>query len=300
MFASGPEMRRETAALIALIRRGDRLWRHYSDLVEAAGSACAVLSGELGGDEDALTLFQEEQPPVDLGAIESEIEAWERTGIALVTVLDDAYPANLRTIHNRPPLLFVRGRLTPADDRSVAVVGTRKASDEGLRHARAVACGLGEAGYTVISGLAAGIDTAAHTAALDHGKRTVAVIGTGIRRAYPASNAELQERVATEAAVLSQFWPDAPPTRTSFPMRNIVMSGLSRATVVVEAADRSGARMQARYALEHGRPVFLLEPLLQHDWARQYADRPGTHVVKKVDEVVALVERLAAPDVLTV
>ena len=99
---------------------------------------------------------------------------------------------------------------------------------------------------------------------------------------------------------LSQFWPDAPPTKTSFPMRNVVMSGLSRATVVIEAAETSGARMQARFALEHGRPVFLLESLLGHEWARGYAERPGTHVVKRVDEVVELVERLAAPDVLTV
>ena len=217
-----------------------------------------------------------------------------------VSVLDDDYPPNLRTIHNRPPLLFVRGRLTPKDARSVAVVGTRRPSDAGLRHARAVASGLTEAGYTVVSGLAAGIDTAAHTATLDRDGRTVAVIGTGIRRTYPPANAELQQRIAREIAVLSQFWPDAPPTKTSFPMRNIVMSGLSRATVVIEAAERSGARMQARYALEHGRPVFLLESLLEHEWAREYAERPGTHVVKRVDDVVELVDRLAAPDILTV
>jgi DNA processing protein len=300
VFESVPEKYRETAALIALIRRGDRPWHHFSDLVEEAGSALAVVSGDFAGDAETPTLFPREQTPVDLRAIAEEVEAWEAEGIAVVTVLDERYPANLRTIHNRPPLLFVCGQLTPADDRSVAVVGTRRASDDGLQHARTVASGLSEAGYTVISGLAAGIDTAAHTAALDNRRRTVAVIGTGIRRTYPAINAALQARIATEAAVLSQFWPDAPPTKTSFPMRNIVMSGLSRATVVIEAADRSGARIQARYALEHGRPVFLLESLLRHGWAREYADRPGAHVVKHVDEVVELVERLAAPDVLTV
>ncbi len=300
MFDSIPEKHPETAALIALLRRGDRLWHHYSDLVEAAGSASLVLSGDFQDEEKALTLFDQEQAPADVRSIEEEITAWEAEGITVVSVLDDDYPPNLRTIHNRPPLLFVRGKLTPADDRSVAVVGTRKPSEEGLRHAWTVAAGLSEAGYTVISGLAAGIDTAAHTATLERHGRTVAVIGTGIRRAYPTSNAKLQERIANDAAVLSQFWPDAPPTKSSFPMRNIVMSGLSRATVVIEAADRSGARMQARYALEHGRPVFLLESLLKHDWAREYAERPGTHVVTRVDEVVELVERLAAPDVLTV
>lgn len=300
MFDPTPERHLETAALIALLRRGDRLWHHYSDLVEAAGSASAVLSRDFQHDEKALTLFDEEQAPEALEAIEEEITAWQAEGVRVVSVLEDDYPSNLRTIHNRPPLLFVRGKLTPADDRSVAVVGTRKPSEEGLRHARQVTAGLSEAGYTVISGLAAGIDTAAHTAALGRDARTVAVIGTGIRRAYPASNAELQERIANVAAVLSQFWPDAPPTKSSFPMRNIVMSGLSRATVVIEAADRSGARLQARYALEHGRPVFLLESLLRHDWARAYAERPGTHVVTRVDEVVELVERLATPEFLTV
>ena len=135
--------------------------------------------------------------------------------------------------------------------------------------------GLVDARYTVVSGLAEGIDSAAHLAALDAGGRTVGVIGTGLRRAYPAKNAELQDRIASEAAVVSQFWPDAPPTKTSFPMRNVVMSGVARATVVVEASHTSGARMQARFALEHGRPVFLLESLLEHEWAQDYAERPG-------------------------
>jgi DNA processing protein len=294
------EKHAETAALIALLRRGDRLWHHYSDLVEAAGSASAVLSGGYEDEERPLTLFQEEHSPPDLDAIGDEITRWESEGIAVVTVLDDEYPANLRTIHNRPPLLFVRGRLNPADERSVAVVGTRKPSEDGLRYAHEVAVGLSEADYTVVSGLAAGIDTAAHVSTLNRGGRTVAVIGTGIRRAYPAGNAELQGRIATEAAVVSQFWPDAPPTKTSFPMRNVVMSGLSRATVVVEAADQSGARMQARFALEHGRPVFLLESLLAFEWAREYAERPGTHVITSAAEVVERVERLATPDTLTV
>jgi DNA processing protein len=119
------------------------------------------------------------------------------------------------------------------------------------------------------------------------------VIGTGINRSYPAANAELQRRIAAEGLVLSQFWPDAPPTKTSFPMRNAIMSGYAAATVVVEAAYRSGARMQARLALEHGRPVVLPRQLLAHDWARGYAQRPGVHVVDDVDDLLATVEGLA-------
>ena len=174
----------------------------------------------------------------------------------------------------------------------------RVATDAGLAYAREVASGLVDAGYTVVRGLAAGVDTAAHTGALDHGGRTVAVIGTGLRRAYPAANAELQQRIA--AAVVSQFWPDAPPSKRTFPMRNVVMSGLARATVVIEASDTSGARMQAGFALAHGRPVFLLSSLLEHAWGRDHAERPGTYVVEEAGEIVEHVERLLAADTLTV
>jgi DNA processing protein len=293
----------ETAALIALVRRGGRAWHQIAELVEARGSALAVLHEPDPDDAAAPTLFPAEQGSEhevpDLHAIVDELQQWNAEGITTATVLDDDYPANLRTIHNRPPFIFVRGSLTPDDERSVAVVGTRRASDAGVGRARDVATGLVGAGYTVVSGLADGVDTAAHLAALESGGRTVAVIGTGLRRTYPAKNASLQQRIADEGAVVSQFWPDSPPTKTSFPMRNVVMSGLARATVVIEASHTSGARMQARFALEHGRPLFLIESLLEHEWARQYAERPGAYVVRTADEVVERVERLVVPDVLT-
>jgi DNA processing protein len=290
----------ETAALVALVRRGDRAWHHYADVVEATGSALAVLRGEVPDEQEPLTLFEKpesvEEP--DLDAVIGEVEGWQREGMRVVSVLDDGYPTNLRSVHNRPPFLFVRGKLCPEDDRSIAVVGTRRASQEGLQRAEAVASGLAEAGFTVVSGLADGVDSAAHRAALERNRRTVAVIGTGLRRSYPAKNAALQERIASEGAVLSQFWPDAPPTKTSFPMRNIVMSGVALGTVVIEASHTSGAKMQARFALEHGRPVFLLESLLRHEWAREYADRPGAHVVGRADDVIELVERLTSLETL--
>lgn len=293
----------ETAALIALVRSGERAWHEYAEIVEARGSALAVLR-EPSHDEAAVpTLFPSDTSPVaetvGLDAIIADLQKWEADGMTIATVLDAEYPTNLRTVHNRPPFVFVRGSLMPEDERSVAVVGTRRASGAGLSRARDVAAGLAATGYVVVSGLAEGIDTAAHEAALEAGGRTVAVIGTGLRRAYPAKNAWLQQRIASEAAVISQFWPDAPPTRTSFPMRNVVMSGLARTTVVVEASQTSGARMQARFELEHGRPLFLLDSLLEHNWARQYAERPGTYVVGSADQVVAHVERIVAPSVLT-
>jgi DNA processing protein len=177
-------------------------------------------------------------------------------------------------------------------------VGARRASRGGRATAASIAEALARAGYVVVSGLAAGIDTAAHEAALAAGGRTVAVIGTGLRHSYPPENAALQREIAAVGAVVSQFWPDAPPTRTSFPLRNAVMSGLALGTVVVEASFRSGARVQARLALGHGRPVFLWQALLDEPWAREFARRPGVYVVDDAAQVMRTVERLDALDEL--
>lgn len=276
--------RREQAALLGLLRRR-KDWSSVTDKVEEAGSALAVLHGP--DSTGAVPLFADDVEE-DLAEIEAAITAWRSEGIRLTTVLDDDYPENLRLVFQRPPFLTWRGELAPERDRdAVAVVGTRKASAEGLRLAGEIATGLAEQGVTVVSGLAAGIDTAAHTAALAAGGRTVAVIGTGLRRTYPADNAALQATIGREGLLLSQFWPDAPPTKSTFPLRNAVMSGFAVATVVVEAAERSGARMQARLALEHGRHVFLLGSLLDHAWARAYAQRPGTTVVSSAADVLA-------------
>jgi DNA processing protein len=283
--------RAEQAALLVLLRRAKQGWTAVADDVEATGSALRLLERSA---PDQLPLFSD---PDDLSALleaaNADIVAWERDGMSLLTLLDPEYPQQLLTVHQRPPLLFARGRLDPIDARGVAVVGTRTATERGLRQAADLADGLAARGVPVISGLAAGIDTAAHVAALGAGGRTVAVIGTGLRRAYPKQNTELQRRIGQEGLVLSQFLPDSPPTKTSFPMRNAVMSGYAAATVVVEAAGRSGARMQARLALEHGRPVFLLNTLLEHDWARDYASRPGATVVHDADDVLSRLDALA-------
>jgi DNA processing protein len=289
----------ESAALVALLRSANRPWQVCADLVEEAGSALAVL--ERDDDEyDQQSLFA--APPdreLRLRGAADLIASWQAAGMHLITVLDPDYPENLRGVHDRPPLIFVAGRLDPKDARSVAVVGTRKPSAAGTSSARAIAEHLVEHEYTVVSGLAAGIDTAAHTAALSRDGRTVAVIGTGLTRAYPPENAALQRRIASECAVISQFWPDAPPSHRSFPMRIAVMSGLALATVVVEASDTSGSRTQARLALAHGRPVLLVDSLLQHRWARQCAARPGAYVVHSPAEITSIVERLTSSGALT-
>jgi DNA processing protein len=195
-------------------------------------------------------------------------------------------------------LLFVRGRLALCDARSIAVIGSRRASPAGLNRARIISERLLDARYTVVAGLAAGIDTAAHLAALDRDRRTVAVVGTGLDRVYPAQNAALQRRIAESGAVVSQFWPETGPLRQNFPLRNAVMSGLSLATVIVEATHTSGARIQARAALSHGRPVLLTRPLLNQQWARELADRPGVFVIRSLTELDDVLARFSSSDSL--
>jgi DNA processing protein len=289
----------EAAALLTLLRAA-KSWAGVVRDVEECGSAAVALqqADELTAEQPALFGEPDTQSIDPQASARDEIVRWEREGMHLVTLLEPDYPQQLLTIHQRPPFLMYRGRLDDRDAGGVAIVGTRKASDDGIASAGAIAKGLAQRGVTVVSGLAAGIDTASHRGALDAGGRTVAVIGTGLRKYYPAANRSLQEQIAAEHLVLSQFWPDSPPTKTSFPMRNAVMSGYAAATVVIEAEWRSGARMQARLALEHGRPVFLLETLMRHDWARDYVTR-GAIVVNSADDVLArLDEKLQVADEL--
>jgi len=222
-----------------------------------------------------------------------EVEAAADAGARLVTVLDEDYPANLRLIPNLPPFLFYRGELRLDDTRSVAVVGTRGASEKGLGRGDRIARLLVAEGVTVISGLARGIDSAAHRAALDAGGRTIAVLGTGITKCYPPENEVLAEQIAGHGALVSQFWPTRNPGRDTFPRRNVVTSGIGQGTVVVEATSTSGAKMQARLALEHGKKVFLLRSLVtDQTWAKNYLKRGAI----EVGDVADVLRHLADPE----
>src|SRR5262249_26667535 len=284
--------RREQAALLVALRLSGLRWSEVRERVERAGSAAAVLA-DLGAPSSPSFDDLEQDLEAEVRAAEAEITQWAAGGIGLVTVLDAEYPAQLLTVHDHPPLLTYAGLLDGADAHGVAVVGTRQATDRGLRLAAAVAEALAEQGRTVVSGLAAGVDTAAHRAALRAGARTVAVIGTGLQRCYPAANRPLRQEIVRHGLVLSQFWPDSPPSKQSFPMRNVVMSGYSLATVVIEASHTSGARMQAGITLGHGRPVILLDGLLAHSWAREMASRRGAPGPGSAADVLATVDDLA-------
>jgi DNA processing protein len=288
---------RETAALVALLRRGSRSSSAYASMVEEAGSALVVLERERdSGRLDLQYGLLDELDPLE--AIVEAISNWRQAGFDLLTVLDEGYPASLRAVHDRPPLIFIAGSLAEADDRSVSVVGARGSTPHGEQTAREVAAALVAQNFVVVSGLAAGIDTAVHHAAIDAGGRTIAVIGTGLEFVYPPENADLQRRIAREHAVVSRFWPDAGPSKRTFPMRNGVMAGLTLATVIIEASETSGTRIQARLALAQGRPVLLWHALLDQAWARELSLRPGTHVVRSADEVGEVVDRLSSAGTL--
>lgn len=290
----------EQAAVLALVARTEREWYRTANLIEQADGAVRLLERRWNGmepfDRDLADALVARVAKGDLEHYRRLILELAERGIDVVTILDDSYPRNLRYVYNRPPVLFVRGQLLAEDDRAFAVVGTRSATPAGLEQARELAAGLAQHGITVLSGLALGIDSAGHSAALDAGGRTVAVMGTGINRIYPPGNETLADRIAQQGALVSQFWPDAPPTKFSFPMRNAVMSGMAIGTVVVEANSISGAKNQARQALDHGKRLFLMESLvLKQPWAQAYARHPGTTVIKSVDELLKAVRAAKKP-----
>lgn len=203
---------------------------------------------------DSLRRLRERTSP------ESVAARLTKLGIRALTLLDDEYPALLKQVVDPPPVLFVRGRLGPDDGLAVALVGTRRATSYGQAVAQRLARDLANAGVTIISGLAKGVDTQAHYAALDAGGRTVAVLGNGLDQVYPPENAGLASQIVDSdaGAVVSEFAPGVPPDAVNFPRRNRIISGLSIATVIVEAGERSGALITADFALEQGREVLAV------------------------------------------
>lgn len=201
---------------------------------------------------------------------------------------DAAYPPLLGTIHDPPGLLFCRGELLACDALAVAIVGSRHATAYGKRMAWQLAGGLARAGFTIVSGLARGIDAAAHRGALDAGGRTVAVLGSGVLAVYPPEHEPLAAEVAARGAVVSEAPPFEPPARGAFPRRNRLVSGMSLGTVVVEAADRSGALITARLAGEQGREVFAVPGPADGRMSRgcHRLIRDGATLVDTADDVI--------------
>lgn len=187
--------------------------------------------------------------------------SYERFGIKGITILDSEYPDLLREIQDPPPVLFIKGQWPLILDNStltIAMVGSRESSEYGTRAAEALAHGLAEKGAVVVSGMARGIDCAAHRGALDGGGKTIAVLGSGLLNVYPKSNLSIFERISTNGAILSEFPPNLKAKPFNFPRRNRIISGMSRGVVVVEAGMKSGSLITVDYALSQGRDVFAV------------------------------------------
>jgi len=279
----------EQAELVALLRErpGGLNWIQLAGAVLEYGSPSAA-RGRLVSD----SLFGDDEHEIRLKEARRDVASWLADGLDFWPIVDERYPARVRDIQEAPPFLFARGQRVD-NDIAVSVVGSRKATERGLRMASSISEALVSMSVTVVAGLAAGIDTAAHEMALLRGGRTVAVIGTGINRHYPAANRKLQDHIAEEGLLLSQFWPTAPPQQHNFPMRNAVMSGYGIATVVVEAGEQSGARIQARMAVHHGRPVILTDLVVNNtEWAKELLGRPEVYVASSIGDVTSVVREL--------
>lgn len=223
----------------------------------------------------------------DTVPVEREMEIVERRGCRIITIHDKSYPANLKAIYDPPPVIYVKGDLLPADSLAVSVVGTRSASPYGKMVAKQISSQLAARGVTVISGMAYGIDTAAHIGALEGGGRTIAVMGNGLDVVYPARNLKLLERIIKSGAAVSEFPMGMNPLKSNFPRRNRVVSGLSLGTLIVEAPKRSGALITANFALNQGREVFAVPGRIDSEMSGGTHDliKQGAKLVESVEDI---------------
>ena len=223
-----------------------------------------------------------------------EIDDCEKHGISLLQIEDKAYPELLKRIDDPPPLLYVRGEISELDDLSLAIVGGRAASYYGTAQAARFARDFAVRRVTVVSGLARGIDTAAHRAAIEAGGRTVAVVGSGLLDIYPPENKTFATELAENGAVLSEFPLHTPGRARNFPQRNRIISGLSLGVLVVEATRRSGSLITARLAAEQGRELFALPGKVDSDLSQGPHDliREGASLVSEPDHVYEALEML--------
>jgi len=220
--------------------------------------------------------------------IDNELRRIRDAGVEIVRFTSSEYPARLRMIADPPPFLYIKGALKVEDDRAVAIVGSRSASDYGRRVARGLARGLASLGFTVVSGMARGIDGSAHESALQAGGRTIAVLGSGVERAYPPEHEGLYRRISENGAVLSELPVGTRPMAFNFPARNRLISGLSLGVVVVEATEKSGSLITAALALEQGREVFAVPGAAGASRSRgaHQLIRQGAKLVETVNDII--------------
>lgn len=267
---------------------GDAVWWAALQRADGVGAATILrLAGAFGSPRAAVEAPPEElagrggltqaqaaqigRAGEEIDALRAQLDAFTADGIGFLDIVDDGYPAALLDLQSPPPLLSVRGDLVPLDARAVAVVGTRRPDAEGRRFARTIARELAGRGFTIVSGLARGIDTAAHQGALDSASgRTIAVLGSGLMRIYPPENRSLAEAISRRGCLMAEALPDTPVQRRLLLARNRIQAGLSRAVIVVEAHRECGSLVTARQARQCRRLLYAVpwtQPPFSEGWA---------------------------------
>ena len=262
-------------------------------LVDIFGSAADVISAGRNALQQCPLLTPAPRKKLmelngDLSVAEQELKRAEVAGVKIVTRDCPGYPEPLVNVPGAPPVLYIQGDYTGVDVQAVAIVGTRKCTGYGRDMARHLARGLVRNGFTVVSGLAHGVDSAAHQGALQGGGRTIAVMGAGLSSIYPAGNSGLAREAAQNGALISEFSMETGPDKWNFPRRNRVISGLCLGVVVVQAPERSGALITAQFAVEQGREVFAVPGDVNHQLSRgpHQLIRDGACLVESVDDIL--------------
>ncbi len=235
---------RRMQSLLAYFGSAEAAWKAEPEFLQSAGLSPRLVNA-----------------CVQMRGSDSLKQTWDRIhalDIQVLTWQDEHYPDRLADLDQSPPVLYIRGTLQPDDDWSVGIVGTRRLTSYGRQVTQEVAGTLARNGITVVSGLARGIDGVAHQAALTAGGRTLAVLGCGVDQIYPPEHRSLAEQIMAHGALISDYAPGTPPDATNFPPRNRIISGLSRAVVVIEAGEQSGALITAAFAADQGREVFAV------------------------------------------
>ena len=262
-----------------------KLYDHFGAIEAVWSAGEREVLGLEGFNRPAIRSFIENRSKIDPDA---ERDLVNRRQISVLTLEDEAYPSQLKNIYDPPPVIYIRGDLTPANTKMIAMVGTRRASRYGLETAKKLAGQLSAVGLTIVSGLAAGIDTAAHEGALAAGGRTVAVFGCGVDVIFPAENKPLAEKIERSGALLSEFPLGLTGDRSTFPRRNRIISGLSLGVIVVEGHYDSGAMITAKEALEQGREVFAVPGSVELEQSKgpHWLIKQGAKLVESVEDVL--------------
>lgn len=266
----------------------------YKRLIESLGSPEAVFSAATSKLKDIDGLNERIIKNIkgfkeDKKSIEDELLRIEKEGIKFITLKNERYPQNLKSIYDPPPYFYVKGELKNEDRLSVAIVGSRIATNYGRQMTESIGRELSLLGITIVSGMARGIDSLAHLSALNAGGRTIGVMGCGIDIIYPPENKRLAEMIKNSGAIISEFPFGTPPEATNFPQRNRIISGISLGTVVVEAADGSGSLITANYALEHGRELFAVPGNITSRQSRGANDliKKGAKLVGSAEDIIS-------------